>query len=108
MSCRLSRDICDRLEKIKKLEGKSFADILKTGLGILEVHAREKEAARKVGDAQGYRRGYAEAERLYKVTYPCAVCGKMLAVTSRDEKEAIKVHMQDNSWGHKTCHERNQ
>jgi hypothetical protein len=108
VSCRLSRDIRARLEKVKKLEGKSFADILKTGLGILEIHVREKETARKAGQAEGYRRGYSEAERLYKVNYPCNMCGKMLIVTSRDEKEAIKEYMKDNGWGHQECHERSQ
>lgn len=105
VSCRVPREVYEKLRGIMDREDKSFADILKTGLGILELHVREKETARKVGQAEGYRRGYAEAGRLYKVTYPCSVCGKTLAVTSRDEKEAIKEYMQEHGWSHRACHE---
>ena len=108
VSCRIPRDIYDRLRVTKNTAGKSFADILKTGLGILEVQAKKEGEVREKGHAEGYKKGYAEAARLYMVTYPCCICGKMLMVTSGDEKEAIKKYMQEHSWGHKECHKRRQ
>jgi predicted CopG family antitoxin len=105
ISCRVPREVYDKLRAVKDREGKSFADILKIGLGILEAWVREEREVMKKGHAEGYRKGYAEAERLYEVTYPCSVCGKTLVVTSRDEKEAIKEYMQEHGWGHRACHE---
>lgn len=90
VSCRLPRDVYAKLSGVSYAEGKSFADVLKIGLGILEVHVKKEEEIRKKGCDEGYRKGYAEAERLYKVTYACSVCGKPLTVTSGPEKEAIK------------------
>ena len=67
---------------------------------------KEEGEVRGKGHATRYRRGYAEAERLYKVTYPCTLCRKMLTVTSVDEKEDIKKYMQEHGWGHREYHER--
>lgn len=106
VSCRIPREVYDRLQKAKQTEGKSFADVLKIGLGVLEVQVREQGEARKQGYAEGYRKGHAEAERVYKVTYPCSVCRNMLMVTSTEEKQAIAQYMQQHGWGHKECHER--
>jgi len=106
VSCRVPREVYDRLQVIKKAEGQSFADVLKIGLGILEVRVKEEAEVREQGYAKGHRKGYAEAERLYKVTYPCSVCREMLTVTSRDEKEAIKQYMQEHRWGHRACFEK--
>ena len=98
----------DKLRAVIDVGGKSFADVLKTGLDISEVRVKEQEEIRKKGHAERYRKGYAEAERLYKVTYSCSVCGKTLTVTSGDEKEAIKKYIPEHGWGHSTCHERKQ
>lgn len=107
VSCRVPREVYKRLQVVKKADDKSFADILKIGLGILEVRVNEEAEVRKQGYAKGHRKGYAEAERLYKVTYPCNVCGEMLTVTDRDEKEAIRQYMQEHRWGHRACFEKN-
>jgi len=106
VSCRVPKEVYDRLQAIKKAEGMSFADVLKIGLGILEVRAREEGEVRKRAHAEGYKKGHADAERTYKVTYPCNVCGKMLTVTSRTEKEAVRQYMQEHRWGHEECHEK--
>ena len=79
--------------------------VLKIGLGILEVRVKEEAEVREQGYAKGHRKGYAEAERLFKVTYPCSVCRETLTVTSRDEKEAIRQYMQEHRWGHIACFE---
>ena len=73
VSCRLPREVYDKLRAVMDAEDKSFADILKIGLGILKVQLKEEVEVRKKGHVEGYRKGYAEAERLYKVTYPCSV-----------------------------------
>jgi hypothetical protein len=108
VSCRLPRDVYDKLRSVIDAEGKSFADVLKTGLGILEVRVKDEEEIRKKGHAEGYSEGYEEAERLYEITYPCKVCGKTITVTSESEKEAINRYMQEHGWGHTECRERKQ
>lgn len=105
VSCRIPREVYDRLQKVQT-EGKSFADVLKIGLGIFEVQAKEQGEARKQGHAEGYRNGYAEAERLYKVTFPCSVCREIIELTSGEAKQAASEYMQQHSWGHKECYER--
>lgn len=104
---RVSRETYERSQVVKEAEGKSFADIWKVGLGILEVHVKQETEVRKQGYDAGYRKGLADADSLYRVTYPCSVCGKTLTVTSKEEKAAIKRYMKENRWGHKACHEKN-
>jgi predicted CopG family antitoxin len=106
VSCRVPKEVYDRLQAAKEAEGRSFVDFLKTGLGIIEVQAKEEGEVRKQAHAEGYKRGYADAERTFKVTYPCTVCRKTLTVTSPKEKEAIRQYMQEHGWGHKECHDR--
>ena len=43
----------DKLRAVIDVEGKSFADVLKTGLGILEVRVKKEEEIRKKGHAEG-------------------------------------------------------
>jgi len=105
VSCRVPKDVYDRLQAAKEMEGKSFADFLKIGLGVLEVQAKNEADLIKQGYVIGYKKGYAEAETTFKVTYPCSICGKALTVTSQDEKEAIRGYMRENGWRHMACHE---
>ncbi len=104
VSCRVSREVYDRLQKAKKREGGSFADILKIGLGIVEAQAKKERQVRKKARDEGYREGYAEAKQVYRVTYSCVVCGRSLTVSTREEKEAIKKYMQEHRWRHQECH----
>lgn len=106
VSCRVQREVYDKLKEVEGEADKSFADILKIGLGIIEARVEEEGEIRKKAYDQGYEKGRAEAERLYKVTYPCSVCGGMLTVDSVDEKRDIKKYMQENKWVHKECHEK--
>ena len=68
VSCRIPKELYERLRAVKDAEGKSFADILKIGLGMLEVQAKGEAEVRKQGHEAGYRIGYAEAERLYNAS----------------------------------------
>jgi predicted CopG family antitoxin len=108
VSCRVSRDVYQRLSSVMEEDSRSFADVLKVGLGILEVQAKGEREVRKKGYTEGYKKGYAEAEGQYKVTYPCSVCGGTLTVSSEEEKKDIKKYMREHGWGHKACHERKQ
>ena len=91
-----------RLEKIKSKEKKSFADILKVGMGILEVKTLRESVIRE----KAFSEGYAKAESEFKVTYRCVICGKLMTVTSQKEKAAVNEFMREHRWGHIECHER--
>lgn len=103
VSCRVPKGVYDRLQVIRKTEGRSFAEVLKIGLGILEVRAEAEGKIRTQSHAEGYKRGYTEAERTYKVTYPCKVCRKLLTATSTKERQAVGQYMQEHGWGHGEC-----
>lgn len=102
VSCRISRKVYDRLQAAKEREGRSFADILKTGLKIFEFEAYKRNKAY----SKGYRDGYRNAEHKLKVTYLCSVCGEEIALDSLKEKEAASRYMEDHGWGHAECHEK--
>lgn len=105
VSCRVTREIYDRLKVIKEIEGKSFADVLKTGLNTHEVKIRKAAPMRKKVYDEGYAQGYTAALNRFKVVYPCNVCGEMLTVTTADEKKAVKQYMREHGWGHGKCHQ---
>ena len=104
VSCRVSREIYDRLRTATEAKGMSFADALKVGLGLIEVQVAAEATARKEGYEMGYKKGYTAAERLYKVIFPCSVCRKPIPVTGVDAKRAASKYMQEHGWGHKECH----
>ena len=104
VSCRVSKDIYDRLVAAKEVEGKSFADILKIGLGKQEVQAKKVKVARQQGWDEGYKKGYADAALRYKVVYHCNVCRKEMEVTHENEKKAVNQFMLEHGWGHNECH----
>ena len=105
VSCRVPREIYDRLCEAKEVEGNSFADILKLGLGKLEVRVKKLGEDRKQGWDEGYKKGFADAKLRYKVSYRCSVCGQLMEVTSTKEKEAISEYMRERGWAHMECHE---
>ena len=61
ISCRVTQELYDKLKAIKEQDGQSFADILKVGLGILELDTEKAEKMRQQGHQKGYKAGYAEA-----------------------------------------------
>jgi len=88
---------------VKEAEGKSITDVLKVGVGILEVKVGKERDISQAGYDDGFEKGYEEAKTLYRVTYPCKVCRKTLVVTSAKEKEAIKRYMLQHGWVHANC-----
>jgi len=105
-SFRVSKEIHDRLQAVKEAEGKSITDVLKVGLSLLEVKVSKEKEAKKQGYEEGFEKGYEEAEELYKVTYPCKVCRKMITVTDKNVKEAIRRYMLQHGWVHTSCSNR--
>lgn len=106
VSVRVPAEIYHRLQVAKDAEGKSFGYILEAGLGLLEPQIEEKASIRKRALAEGRKKGYAQAERLYKVTYACHVCGELTAVTGDDAKKEIREFMEKEQWGHGSCYDK--
>ena len=90
VSFRISKQLYDRLEVVKTAEGKSTTDVLKVGLGLLEVKVSEEKEARRQGYEEGFEKGFEEAKNLYMITFPCSVCRKTIEVAGKDMKETIK------------------
>jgi len=105
ISFRVDRELYDRLKVVKKVEGRSMADILKAGLGLIEVKIRAEEEMWQRGYNEGYEKGIEAAEKLYMVTYPCSNCGQMKAVTTDEEKKAIRDFMVQSGWCHADCND---
>jgi len=103
VSFRVSKDLYDRLQAVKEAEGKSTADVLKVGVGLLEVKVRKEKKIRDQAYEEGRQRGVEEAKDRYAVTYPCRVCGKEIVVTGDHVKRAIKTYMREHGWGHADC-----
>jgi predicted CopG family antitoxin len=103
ISCRVSRQVYDRLQEIKKAEGKSMADILKVGLGLFEVKRRDEKTIRQEAYDEGWEKGINDAEALYAVTYRCSNCRKEMVVHTKEEKKAIREYMHEHGWCHGDC-----
>lgn len=103
VSARVDRQLYDRLQAAKLAEGKSFTDILRIGLGMLEVKVRKEKEIRQEAYEEGQLNGYELAEFEYKVTYPCSKCKRMMEVTTEGEKKAIRKFMVENGWHHGDC-----
>ena len=103
VSWRVSKELYDRLLVVKEAEGKSTTDVLRVGVGLLEVKVRKETEVRAQAYDEGYDEGHRDAESLYKVTYPCKICRKTIEVMRVKEKEAIKGYMLEHGWAHAEC-----
>ncbi len=103
VSFRASKDLYDWLEAVKKAEGKSNTDVLKVGLGLIEVKRRNEKEIRDKAYEEGWQKGIESALELCEVRYPCNVCGKEMSVDTEEEKEAIRGYIQEHGWGHRGC-----
>jgi hypothetical protein len=106
ISCRVSKEMYDQLTDTR-MDGMSFADILKTGLGILKPKLQNIFEARRDSYKAGYREGYRDAQQHYKVTYPCSVCNQIIELTSDNEKRFAGKYMREHGWVHAACLNRN-
>jgi hypothetical protein len=105
-SFRTDKELRSRLKVAKQKEGKSTADILRIGVGILEVKARSEEEIRQEAYDEGQINGYEFAESEFKITYPCSACGGEMEVDTDWEKDAIRRFIKEQRWGHRKCLER--
>lgn len=103
VSLRVTKELKDRLQAVKEAEGSSITDVLKVGVSLSEVKVRKEKEVRAQAYDEGYAEGYRDAEGLYKVTYPCKICGKTIEVMNVKEKEAIKGYMRQRGWAHAAC-----
>lgn len=106
VSCRVDRALHDRLQAAKLAGGKSYADILRIGLGMLEVKVRKEKEIRDRAYEEGYDKGYEDAAKAgeeFVVPYRCVKCGEEIIVTTDEEKKAIAIYMRENGWGHGDC-----
>jgi predicted CopG family antitoxin len=62
VSFRVSKELYDRLQSVKKAEGKSIAEVLKVGVGLLEVKVRKEKEIRDQAYEEGWEKGASEAE----------------------------------------------
>ena len=63
VTCRVSLDIYKRIDESRKIDGKSFADIFKLGLGLAEKRDKKVKAAKEQSWEEGYDEGYDEGYR---------------------------------------------
>lgn len=107
VSCRVPREIYDRLQLLRKSAGVSMADVLKAGLSLYEPKVRAEKEIRQEGYDKGYDDGYEKATDsawdLWAVTYPCRKCGKEMVVDAQEEKETIRKVIIASGWGHGDC-----
>lgn len=102
VSCRLSRHVDALLkQRLKDLGEISFAQFIKESLGLQEAKMpdiRERnEIARK--------KGYNQALKEYRISYPCPVCGERIDITPNSEShKAIMGYMKKDNWAHTSCH----
>lgn len=92
----LTRDLKEKLDKIKgeKTYATLIRELLSSGsvAGSAEMFDRE------------YDKGYEEAQKDYRITYPCSVCGKStVKLLNRADYRAMKEYMKEHGWGHKIC-----
>ena len=85
VSCRVPKALYDKLNAIRHAGDRSFADILKVGLRLLEPKVMSAADARKEGHTEGYTEGYAAAVAKFRVTFPCNVCGEPIEVTREED-----------------------
>ena len=105
-SIRVDKELDDRLKAAKDIEGKSAADIMRIGLGILEPIRKSEREIWQQGFNAGEESGFERAGELYEVKYNCYFCGEEIVVDTDEEKIAIRGYMHENGWAHPECQDR--
>jgi len=105
VSFRVSRELYDRLQAVKRAEGKSNTDILKVALGLIEVKVRAEKEIRLEAYDEGWEKGVNSTWDVLAVTYPCAKCGKEITVDTEEEKKAIRKFIIASGWSHGYCNQ---
>ena len=103
VSFRIDKELYDLLMRIKEKEGKSIADVLRIGAGILKVKIEEESKIKKAAYDEGFRTGYKQAEDKYKITFPCHVCKQPIVISIQSGKKEITRYLIQSQWGHSEC-----
>ena len=98
VSIRVSREMYDRLKTLREQTDKSLGDILREALGV-------QEPATRAAYSRGYKKGCADAEKLYRVDYRCSVCNGRLTIKNDTSKQAAAKYMRAHGWSHRSCHQ---
>ena len=108
VSCRVSLEAYARIKSLKEAENTSFAEFLLAGAGIIADRRAYEAKLKKAAFDKGEQKGFDRAESLYKVSYLCAVCLKLIDVTMAEEKAVAAQALQRGGWGHGSCHQKKQ
>ncbi len=95
VSARLPKEKRERLLELLRSLGITLPQLLLHFIDEYEIRVKPVDEARQAG--------YEEAKKTYMVTYPCAVCGKPLVITSQQAKEAVGKYMTEHGWHHTEC-----
>lgn len=106
VSFRISKELDDALQAVKKTEGLSNADVMKKGVGLIKVKVRAEKEIRDKAFEEGLENGFERAAEVYEVKYSCSICGREITVSTEKEKTAIRQFMQEKGWAHGECLER--
>lgn len=94
VSFRVRPEFYEKLQEISRNSGKSTARLIRDALESLE-------SAKRIAHQQGYQ----EAKSRFGITYPCAICGRAIELTSDNAKSAASEYMTQHGWGHAECHQ---
>jgi hypothetical protein len=92
VSVRVTQQFYNELMELRRLTGKSLADILREALGKQAPSAKN-----------AYQKGYDDARLKYAVRYKCSKCGGNIVLGSENEKIAAATYMREHGWHHSKC-----
>lgn len=101
LSCRLDKQAHDLLQKRLDDDGLSFAQFVKSQLGILELRMPDAKSIEK----EAYQKGYAKAVNGYRIQIKCHKCGKSITVRPNSQMHKAIIDHLEGLWSHKNCHE---
>ena len=102
LSCRLDKQTHDLLYKRLKDNGLSFADFVKSQLGVLELKIPD---VKKIQN-EAYQKGYAKAINEYRIQLLCQKCWKPMTVMPNDNLHKAIREQIEGVWFHSNCVER--
>ena len=102
LSCRLDKQAHDLLHKRLKDNGLSFADFVKSQLGVLELKIPDVKTIQK----EAYQKGYTQAKNDYRIQLLCNKCGKPMSVSPDSKLHKAMRDKFEGLWFHTSCLDR--
>jgi len=102
LSCRLDKKAHDLLQKRLDGAGLSFAQFVKSQLGVLELKMPD---VKKI-ERDAYQKGYAKAVNEYRIQINCQQCGKPITVMPNSQMHKAIIDHLEGLWNHAECQER--